>query len=104
LINTSLDSPVSQPSLSSITLKHHLASTILPDPTDKKTILGLAQMSWNGYFEPDQRDKWIAVPGWSDRTQFGWKRDGVRGYIYVDDTASVRASQLYNSDRFSLLL
>ncbi|KAJ3226353.1 putative lipase atg15 [Clydaea vesicula] len=61
-----------------------------PDETDKQTVLALAQMSSNGYYEPTKRDKWIDVVGnWSDNVNFGWERDGIRGYIYVDEDDKV---------------
>ena len=56
----------------------------MPDPTNPDTVLTLAQMTYNAYFEP-LRDDWRDVPGWNVSTEFGWENDGIRGYVFVDE-------------------
>lgn len=56
----------------------------LPDPTNSDTVLKLAQMTYNAYFEPSRED-WRDVEGWNVSTEFGWENDGIRGYVFVDD-------------------
>ncbi|KAF4630040.1 hypothetical protein G7Y89_g8102 [Cudoniella acicularis] len=62
-----------------------------PDITDKDTILTFAQMAANAYVAtPDQGD-WKDVEGGFNRTDdkgFGWDSDGLRGYLYADETNS----------------
>ena len=36
---------------------------IMPDPKDPKTVLALAKMTYNSYYEPEDKN-WINVPGW----------------------------------------
>ena len=46
---------------------------VVPDYTDKDTIVGMAKMSWKAYYEP----KNASELGW------GWASPGLRGYIFV---------------------
>lgn len=53
-----------------------------PDVTDRQTLLNLAKMASNAYFEQDA-DGWYPVPGTNHSTPVGWEPDddGLRGYI-----------------------
>ncbi|KAJ3216225.1 putative lipase atg15 [Dinochytrium kinnereticum] len=62
----------------------------LPNMTDTLTVLNLAKMTFNSYTEPNNKD-WMDIPPWNvvsivltDR--FGWESDGIRGYVFVDET------------------
>eukprot|EP00835_Amoeboradix_gromovi_P000031 NODE_1_length_95616_cov_0.657642.p31 type:complete len:326 gc:universal NODE_1_length_95616_cov_0.657642:24990-25967(+) len=46
---------------------------IIPDYTDKNTIIGMAKMSWKAYYEPKNSSEL----GW------GWSSPGLRGYVFV---------------------
>jgi putative lipase involved disintegration of autophagic bodies len=36
----------------------------MPDPTDPKTVLALAQMTLNAYSEPEKKT-WVDIDGWN---------------------------------------
>ncbi|PQE30724.1 hypothetical protein CJF32_00005901 [Rutstroemia sp. NJR-2017a WRK4] len=62
-----------------------------PNITDKETIITLAQMAANAYVDTPDTGDWKDVNGGFNRTDdygFGWDADGLRGYIYVDETNS----------------
>ena len=44
--------------------------TILPDPTDKDTVFELAKMSSNSYYNYNETDDWIAIPGYAHVRSF----------------------------------
>ncbi|KAJ3083482.1 putative lipase atg15 [Quaeritorhiza haematococci] len=60
----------------------------VPNATDPKTVLALAQMTYNAYVEPEKKE-WIDIPGWNKSVQFGWQSDGIRGYVFIDDSDEV---------------
>ncbi|ESZ96041.1 hypothetical protein SBOR_3518 [Sclerotinia borealis F-4128] len=62
-----------------------------PDITDKDTVITLAQMAANAYVDKPDTGDWKDVNGGFNRTTdygFGWDADGLRGYIYMDETNS----------------
>ncbi|RAL60148.1 hypothetical protein DID88_000773 [Monilinia fructigena] len=62
-----------------------------PDITDKDTVITLAQMAANAYVDKPDTGDWKDVNGGFNRTDdygFGWDADGLRGYIYIDETNS----------------
>lgn len=62
-----------------------------PDVTDKDTIITLAQMAANAYVNKPETGDWKDVNGGFNRTDdygFGWDADGLRGYIYMDESNS----------------
>lgn len=62
-----------------------------PDITDKDTVITLAQMAANAYVNKPDTGDWKDVNGGFNRTDdygFGWDADGLRGYIYMDETNS----------------
>jgi lipase ATG15 len=61
-----------------------------PDITDKETILTLARMSANSYQPKPGHGDWTDVgSGFNESADFGWENDGVRGYIYTNEDASI---------------
>jgi lipase ATG15 len=61
-----------------------------PDITDKETILTLASMSANAYETQPGEGNWRDVGGGFNKSaDFGWENDGIRGYIYVNEDASL---------------
>jgi lipase ATG15 len=62
-----------------------------PDVTDKETVITFAQMAANSYVEAPNTGDWKDVNGGFNRTNdggFGWDSDGLRGYLYADETNS----------------
>lgn len=62
-----------------------------PDVTDKATVLTFAQMAANAYVEQPETGDWKDVNGGFNRTDdhgFGWDNDGLRGYLYIDESNS----------------
>lgn len=62
-----------------------------PDVTDKETVVTFAQMAANAYVETPDTGDWKDVNGGFNRTDdigFGWDGDGLRGYLYADETNS----------------
>jgi lipase ATG15 len=61
-----------------------------PDITDKETILTLALMSANAYDPQPGDGNWRDVgSGFNKSDDFGWEKDGIRGYIYANEDASI---------------
>jgi lipase ATG15 len=61
-----------------------------PDITDKETILTLARMSANAYEPKPGEGNWRDVgSGFNKSADFGWEDDGIRGYIYTNEDASI---------------
>ncbi|KAI8616450.1 Alpha/Beta hydrolase protein [Chytriomyces sp. MP71] len=85
-------SSVSRRSLASTTNKHGDPLSIaiahkdalLPDSTDKETVLALARMTSNSYTEPGN-PAWVDIPPYNISDRFGWNSDGIRGYVFTDD-------------------
>jgi len=64
--------------------------TVGPDVTDKETILTLARMSANAYEPKPSEGGWRDVgTGFNNSADFGWENDGIRGYIYANEDASI---------------
>lgn len=62
-----------------------------PDVTDKDTVMTFAQMAANAYVDKPNTGDWKDVNGGFNRTDeagFGWDTDGLRGYLYIDETNS----------------
>ncbi|TVY26389.1 putative lipase [Lachnellula hyalina] len=62
-----------------------------PNITDPETILTFAQMAANAYVDVPDTGNWKDVNGGFNRTDdrgFGWDSDGLRGYLYADETNS----------------
>lgn len=62
-----------------------------PDVTDSQTVLTFAQMAANAYVEKPGSGDWKDVNGGFNRTDddgFGWDSDGLRGYLYMDESNS----------------
>ncbi|KAJ1559614.1 putative lipase atg15, partial [Nowakowskiella sp. JEL0078] len=63
----------------------------LPDETDPKTVLSLATMTYNTYYDPTKKSThWIDMGGkWNESVGFGWESDGIRGYVFADERNEV---------------
>jgi lipase ATG15 len=62
-----------------------------PDVTDRDTVLTFAQMTANAYVDHPETGDWKDVNGGFNRTDdfgFGWEGDGLRGYLYIDESNS----------------
>jgi lipase ATG15 len=62
-----------------------------PDVSHVGTILTFAQMAANAYVPVPNEGDWKDVNGGYNRTDdygFGWDSDGLRGYLYADETNS----------------
>lgn len=63
---------------------------LVPDHTSKETILAMAWMTYDAYYEPGTPSGWIDIGhGWNVSDGFGWRDDGVRGYVFLDDDQDV---------------
>ncbi|KAJ3382747.1 putative lipase atg15 [Entophlyctis sp. JEL0112] len=58
---------------------------LLPNASDPLTVRVLAQMTSNSYSEPGGSG-WVDIPPYNLSDRFGWQSDGIRGYVFVDDT------------------
>ena len=66
-----------------------LKRMLVPDIADKATVIALALMTFDDYKEPDDIS-WVDIGnGWNVSDSFGWDTDGIRGYVFADDSASV---------------
>ncbi|KAJ3129924.1 putative lipase atg15 [Nowakowskiella sp. JEL0407] len=59
----------------------------IPDYKDPTVVLDLSYMAYNAYTEPEKSD-WKFTGGWNVSNKFGWESDGIRGYVFTDDTHS----------------
>ncbi|CAO3590561.1 unnamed protein product [Absidia cylindrospora] len=56
---------------------------IIPNVTDRSTILSLAMMTNNAYNGVDNTTDWYDLGDpWHRNTSFGWESDGVRGHVF----------------------
>ncbi|KAL5490647.1 ATG15_1 [Sanghuangporus weigelae] len=69
-----------------------IQSTIpAPDVNHRETLLTLAKMTNNAYYEPAEKEWYALDPSWgNDSYPFGWEpdADGFRGYIFVSEDNS----------------
>ncbi|WVQ79785.1 hypothetical protein IAT38_001885 [Cryptococcus sp. DSM 104549] len=61
-------------------------SLTVPDTTDRQTLLALAKMTSNAYYEMPGLKGWWGLDGYKS-TPFGWGDgfDGLRGHIFADE-------------------
>ncbi|WVR03882.1 hypothetical protein IAU60_000881 [Kwoniella sp. DSM 27419] len=59
---------------------------VVPDVTDRQTLISLAKMSSNAYVEPDSGE-WWPTGRWNATVPFGWEQDadGLRGHVFADE-------------------
>ncbi|KAJ1906476.1 putative lipase atg15 [Coemansia sp. IMI 209127] len=57
---------------------------LVPNVTDKRTLVHLARMAANAY-QPSDSEKWERLgERWDTHDSFGWESDGVRGHVFAD--------------------
>lgn len=88
-----LDFALESPSLASkISIDWVDEDVLVPNVTDKETIVSLALMSSNAYVEIPHTGDWrnISSP-WneSESSGFGWDGDGLRGQVFVNEDENV---------------
>ncbi|ODV90676.1 hypothetical protein CANCADRAFT_31554 [Tortispora caseinolytica NRRL Y-17796] len=63
---------------------------LVPNVTDRDTILALAIMSNNAYSESDDSNSWIELNvNYTDHSDFGFNSTGVRGHVFLDASESI---------------
>lgn len=59
---------------------------VVPNVTDKDTIVTLAYMAANAYVDIPYQGDWTNVTSpWNDTMHLGWDSDGVRGHVFATD-------------------
>lgn len=58
---------------------------IVPDMTDKSTILNLAKIAQNAYVRNPHTGDWQNVTDYDSHDAFGWDEDYIRGHIFKND-------------------
>lgn len=58
---------------------------LVPDVTDRDTVVSLAVMASNAYVDVPFTGDWTNT-SWKETGGIGWQSDGVRGHIFVDNT------------------
>lgn len=66
---------------------------LVPDISDKKTVLTLAYIAANAYVPTPHEGDWSEVGdddggGWNEHDGYGWDADGLRGYLFASDDNS----------------
>lgn len=62
---------------------------VVPDISDNNTVITLAHMAANAYVDVPHTGDWTNVSEpWHEYDGIGWMGDGVRGYVFADDTNS----------------
>jgi len=60
-----------------------------PNVSDKSTVITFAKMAANAYVTDPADSDWQPVKGGFNYTDhFGWRKDGLRGHIFADETNS----------------
>lgn len=63
---------------------------LVPDVSDKDTVLSLAAMAANAYVDLPFTGDWTNVSDpWSEQLGLGWMGDGLRGHIFANNDESV---------------
>lgn len=88
-----LDFAMDSPSMAAkVTVDWVDDDVVVPNVTDKETIMSLALMSSNAYVRIPHTGDWrnISSP-WnkSESNEFGWDDDGLRGHVFVDDENNI---------------
>ncbi|KAJ3094023.1 putative lipase atg15 [Phlyctochytrium bullatum] len=65
-----------------------MRDVVLPDQTDKETVLAMGQMAFNAYYEPTDAN-WREVPGWGPSAAFGSQGSGIKGHVYASHSSDV---------------
>lgn len=65
-------------------------SVIMPNTTDKQTVVNLAKMTSDAYiYDPGAPDWLNTTLGFNFTCRFGWKEDGLRGHIFSTEDNSI---------------
>lgn len=68
------------------TLEWEDVDLLVPDVTDRLTLLAMARMSSSAYDTPPDPPSWEpGFEGWNLTESFGWVENGVRGHIFTSD-------------------
>lgn len=61
-----------------------------PEPTHRETLLTLAKMTSNAYYNPSDSDWYELGPDWNSTFSYGWEpdSDGFRGHVFVSTDES----------------
>ncbi|KAK7036136.1 putative lipase ATG15 [Favolaschia claudopus] len=61
-----------------------------PDVSKRETLLQLARMTSNSYYNDRGHKSWYPLDGWNTSLPFGWEpdADGFRGHVFVSDDNS----------------
>lgn len=63
---------------------------LVPDLTDRDTVIMLAYMAANAYVDVPYTGDWTNVTEpWNDTIHLGWDEDGVRGHVFATDDEQV---------------
>jgi hypothetical protein len=58
---------------------------LLPNITNKNSVLTLAKVSSNAYIRiPDSEDWYDLGHKWNESTDFGWEENGLRGHVFAN--------------------
>ncbi|CAG8549591.1 19159_t:CDS:2 [Gigaspora margarita] len=58
---------------------------LLPDVSDRETVISLAKMTYNAYTEITDGDWYDLGENYGVNSSFGWEDDGVRGHVFSDE-------------------
>lgn len=67
---------------------HSKQRTLIPDLSDKKTIVSLAKMSQNAYVRDPFTGDWQNVSDQNDGS-FGWDDDSIRGHVFKSEDQGI---------------
>lgn len=88
LIQTSRDNPlISSPQ--SPAAEWTTRDILLPNITNKNSILTLAKVSSNAYIRIPETEDWYDLGRkWNESTDFGWEENGLRGHVFANSDNS----------------
>jgi lipase ATG15 len=62
---------------------------LIPDITNKSTVLNLAYAASNAYTQQPSASGWLDLDSLKANISFGWSSNGLRGHVFVDDLSEL---------------
>ncbi|KAK5087149.1 hypothetical protein LTR05_004320 [Lithohypha guttulata] len=72
--------------LQQVNLRVDKASNLVPNTSDKETVVNLAKMTSDAYLFDPREPSWLNTSlGYNFTSRFGWEGDGIRGHVFTTE-------------------
>jgi len=89
LVQSSRDNSLSTSPLQSPAAEWITREILLPNTTNKHSVLTLAKVASNAYIRIPETEDWYDVGHkWNESTDFGWEENGLRGHVFANSDNS----------------